>query len=191
MVCNTFQGGDVVLSGPPNSGKTTLIQALKAIGRLIIPEVATQLIEEGIHPLEQPERFDCERWMRQLHLESKLPPQPRPAYLDRGLFDTIAYRRAYNQSLPGYINDTPGPRYGLMLLLAPCPWTEDGVRYEGNGDIKKVEAFQIKITTLLEQAYRERGVPVIQVPLMPHAERLRFVLEALRLCPSFAGNTTP
>jgi predicted ATPase len=177
---NSLYTGDIVLTGPPNSGKTTLLKAVKELGFLTVPETAGELLQEGLLPWEEPERFDLERWQRQLRYESALPSHPRPAFLDRGLFDTVAYRRAYNQELPDYVHFIGGPRYRLMLLCAPCPWVEDGVRYEGNGDLEKALAFQALITPLLEQAYRERGVPVIKVPLLPHAQRVEYVLEAAR-----------
>src|ERR1700679_1589982 len=90
-----YTRGDIVLTGPPNSGKTTLIRALKENGRTVVPEVATELIKEGLLPWEKPDVFDRERWKRQLNYEALLPAHLRPAYLDRGLFDVVAYRRAY------------------------------------------------------------------------------------------------
>jgi predicted ATPase len=136
--------------------------------------VATELIKQGITPQKDGDRFDSVRWSRQLMLEAALPPSPWPAFLDRGLFDTIAYRRAYNQPILPYMLDTELPRYRMVIVLDPLPWTDDGVRYEGADP-----EFQARIRPLLYEAYEERGVPVVEIPVASRKTRLNMIFDAL------------
>lgn len=174
----------IVLEGPPNSGKSTLIEMIKALGYPTVLEVPQELIEEGYSWPNDPDAFDRERWYRQIKYEKQIPRDAKVAFLDRAKFSSPGYRVEAGLKVPRYMYKGPLPCYSLMFLLEPCPWKENGIRFEGKDGVEKAVAYQWRIIPFIEEQYKQRGVPVIRVPLMPAPERLEMILqESKRLLP--------
>lgn len=167
----------IVLTGGPCSGKTTTIAGLMEIGFDTVPEIATTVIQEGVHlPWVDPVDFRKEVLTRQFEAERYLSSHDaRPLFLDRGVFDGIGYSIASGQPVPEFLHkDASGQKYSLAFLMEPLPyWSDDGVRYEDR-------SFSQQLTPIMETVYKESGIEVIRVPFMSMQERICFILSEVR-----------
>jgi len=167
----------VVITGGPSVGKTTLFNMLKASGFIGIDEIAAQVIKEGKVPAPWIDReaFQQEVFQRQLLSEEQTLNSQSICFLDRGAFDGAAYYICDGLPVPTAFDTIDGSRYSLVFLLEELPvFEEDGVRFENL-------EFTQRITPVLEQCYSNRGVQVIRVPCLPPDERLSFVLDKVGL----------
>ena len=167
----------IVITGGPSVGKTTMINMLKESGFHVIDEIARQVIKEGKIPASWVDRdaFQHEVLRRQLLAEEQSVSSQSIYFLDRGAFDGAAYYSCYGVPVPADFDRVDGSRYNIALLLEELPeFEQDGVRFE---DLE----FTKRITPELEQCYTNRGVRVIRVPCLAPAERLTFVLNRLEL----------
>ena len=130
----------VVLIGGPSSGKTTLIEALKAKGHTCYPEVSREVTkeaqEQGIEQLflENPLLFS------ELLLEGR-KKQFRSAqneanslvFLDRGIPDVLAYMHYIGDSYPAFFDQACKEHKYTSIFVLP-PWQDiyvsDAERYE-------------------------------------------------------------
>ncbi len=180
--------GLVAVTGVANSGKTTIINALARRGEVTLPEVAAQLIKEGIKPENDWERFDSTRWLRQRHNEESLPPYPQErgtAKLDRSLLEMVVYNRAMRRPIPDYFHELVWyigrPRYPLFFQMPAYPWIEDGLRYEAKGDPVKAREFQEYMAPFHWNVYTEFGGKGYHVPKdMTTDQQVDFILDVCR-----------
>ena len=163
----------VVLTGGPCVGKSTLIRMLEALGYLVLPEFATEVINDGgPDPCYDHEAFQFEVLRRQRLAEARLHQAPL-LFLDRGAPDGIPYREIYGRKVPGFFADLYPNMYDVCFLLDPLPWEADGVRYE-------CADFTTEIQPYFGRAYENLDVPVVRVPVMANAEaRLHFILDVV------------
>lgn len=167
----------IVITGGPSVGKTTMINMLKESGFHVIDEIARQVIKEGKIPASWVDRdaFQHEVLRRQLLAEEQSVSAQSICFLDRGAFDGAAFYICDGRRVPTEFDTVDGSRYIIALLLEELPvFEQDGVRFENL-------EFTRRITPVLEQCYTNRGVRVIRVPCLAPAERLTFVLNRLEL----------
>lgn len=167
----------VVITGGPSVGKTTIITLLREQGFPIVEEQATKLIREGeILPWVDRHAFQKEVLRRQLDVEMPFASSETPVFLDRGLFDGEAYYMCDGLEPPSIFQNLPPSRYSLALLIEELPFFDNnGVRFE---DIE----FTRKITPVIEQCYKRRGIRVERIPALPPQERVDFVLKTVNAC---------
>jgi predicted ATPase len=167
----------IVLTGGPSSGKSTLIKQLHDYGYATMHEVARFQILCGMEPRENVPRFQRVVLQEQLWRERLFRPD-RLVFLDRGVFDGIAYCRYYGNPVPEELLQLCGERYDLVFLLEPLPFfEEDDLRTENL-------EFTRKITPIFEKAYQEKGLKVIRVPFLTVEKRFQFICaEVARLAP--------
>lgn len=173
----------IVISGAPGSGKTTLIDALRARGHICCAEVSRQLIREqhacggALLPWRDMPGFatECERRMR-----AQLAGVDGSAlvFFDRGLPDIVAYLRHAGVEPDSCL--LAGARaYTPFVFLAP-PWsaifTQDPERPQ-----TYLEA--VALGAELERAYRESGFDIAYLPLADVATRVAFVERTLATAP--------
>ena len=170
----------VVLTGPPHSGKTTLIEALRGAGHAVIPEAALEIITElgdrdppwrAAHPGE----FQTLIAQRQAGKESAARDcSSDVVFLDRGLVDGLAYCRLRNEPVSRELAELVAAadyhRVFLLDLILPF----DGRSETGRSSD---EVVALKIHAALRQTWSQFRPLPIGVPVMPLAERLSFVLD--------------
>ena len=111
-----------VLTGGPNSGKTSVINILRERGFNVVNEIARYIIGDLPHkPQNELDFIEMERMIftRQLIEEVKSNSKPGIKFFDRGLPDVIAYFLANSMSVPkDFVNrDVLSGRYSGIFIL--------------------------------------------------------------------------
>jgi len=176
-----------VFTGAPGAGKSTTIQLLADAGCIVMPEIATEVINEGIHQpwLGDPEQlaFQMEVAKRQTAQEQHLAQfKDKVVYLDRGLIDPIAYRLIYGRPLCDMHREMTAEHYLVAFLFDPVEgWDDNGVRYED-------PIFAREMTHVMKRVYQSFGVPIVSVPNGTKEQRLEIVTSTMsRLASAPAG----
>lgn len=173
----------IVIIGGPGSGKTTLIDALSEKGYTCYPEVSREVTLEarrnGVEQLflEQPLLFS------ELLLEGR-KKQYRMAqaeaadvvFIDRGLPDVLAYMHYIGDAYPAHFDEACREHVYTHIFVLP-PWEEiyvsDDARYENYEQA-------VKIHEHLLETYGRYGYTMVDVPKDTVANRVAFILDALR-----------
>ena len=176
----TYAGEHVfVLSGAPGAGKTTLLDAAARSGIRVGREAARAVIRVQ-SAIDGPAlqwrdaaRFADLMLDRDIQTHKSLSASKEPALCDRGIPDLVAYGRI--MQLPEaahFVRAARLYRYNRRAFFAP-PWREiyadDEERTEGWEHAQRIYG-------PLRDAYEEMGYEIVELPLAPVDERLRFVL---------------
>jgi len=169
-----------VITGPPGSGKTTLVDGLLNHGVSVIDESARQIIEEQqgqlvpVTVMDHPYEFHILVVQRQLALESKMHGSLTVA--DRSLVDGMAYMNMqdmpYCPGLQGFIADAA---YQSIFMLPPPPkeeYVQDEIRQETWED-------SVRIYLRLNETYAALGFDVIHVQGYFPDGQLKFVMDRI------------
>lgn len=166
-----------VITGPPCSGKTTLIHDLEALGYPVVHEVARAIIWNGVkrgltatQVRKRKPALQHEILAKKCEIENGLPGD-RMVFLDRGIPDSIAYFELAGLDPAPAIAASRRRRYRSVCFLAPLwAYEKDPVRNEEKRDAAQlVEA--------LKQSYTRLGYTLIHVPVMDRQERLAQILQ--------------
>ncbi|MBW2282045.1 MAG: ATP-binding protein [Deltaproteobacteria bacterium] len=170
----------IVLTGGDHAGKTTLVEALRSEGCVVIPEAALRVIGE----LNQEHGVDGQRAWRQRNwsefqarvartqhgLEDEARQSgARAVVLDRGLPDGIAFCRLEGVTLPDELTRGVRERYDHVLLLETVRPFTPRVETGRLGGLAR----SVALHDLLLQVYEELGYTPEPLPLQPVAERMR------------------
>lgn len=168
----------VVITGPPSSGKTTLINELAGLGHIICPEVARDLIEytrsSGMQKYCFPrdslalQRMILAITLRREHLLST----EQKIFFDRGTPDSIAYFLFHHFKPAIAIRACRFRRYAKVFYCEGLPVVRDGLRLED--DIIAQE-----IGMRIRQAYEELGYKLTILPSVSVKKRLELILKEI------------
>lgn len=169
----------VVLTGAPGAGKTTLLRAAAQAGLKISPEVARQLLKQpGGMALRQDDPLGFAYAMLDAHRREfeRFQDHPSPVVFDRGFPDVVGFLELSGLAVPDVIDlACRTMRYDGAVLRAPA-WHEiyrpDAERIQ-DWD-QAVESDKAMITAWKRYAYE-----VEDLPFVPVADRLRFLLARL------------
>ncbi|MBU6475290.1 MAG: ATP-binding protein [Alphaproteobacteria bacterium] len=168
-----------VITGAPSSGKTSVIDALKARGFAVENEVARELIElalRGGRDLRdvRGDVADLQRGILEVALAREMELDPHATvFLDRGIPDSLTYLRLAGLDVFAAAAVARLFRYRAVFIFDRLPVVQDNVRTED-------AALAEKIDKMLEEDYRSAGYAPVRVPVMPVAARADFILERLR-----------
>lgn len=162
-----------VITGPPSSGKTSLIRHLASLGHRTRPEGATRCIERMLatgRPLSDicavgnQAALQLAIALLNAEQEAEVAHEPDVPYvLDRSLIDTIAYCRLYGQPDRDAEDHMRHRYHPVVILLEPRPMTANHVRCESDDTAAR-------LALLYEQVYTERGYTVVKVPAPVHPD---------------------
>jgi len=157
-----------IITGGPNCGKTSLINALAGKGYQVVPEAAELAIKKmQAQGIWNPADKDCIQDLQQrilhvqIELDSKINPHQMPVFFDRsGGIEQLAYCGLYGLEVPDSIKDYMASRqFGRVYLLERVPkWSANGIRYEN-------EQTAIAVHEALASAYEQQGYKIVRVPL--------------------------
>ena len=166
----------IVITGPPSSGKTTLLNLLAMAGHTTSGDSTRQLIADVVASGRDAEEFRFADDFQPRVLEAMLTAEQRldpekPAFLEYGLPCNIAFHRTEDLPLtPGLAEAARAHRYATVFILEPVGWQTDSERVED-------EEYQQAVHGHMFEVYKELGYDPIAVPAISPEERLAFVEE--------------
>lgn len=172
----------VVLIGGPSSGKTTLINALKAKGHVCYPEISREVIreaqEQGIEQLflEKPLLFsELLLEGRKKQFKQAINEEAEIVFLDRGIPDVLAYMHYIGDSYPSFF-DKACQDYKYSSIFVLPPWKEIYV-----SDAERYENYEqaVLIHEHLLETYNKYGYFVTEVPKDTVENRIDFIIKHL------------
>lgn len=170
----------IVVTGGPGGGKTTLINALGQLGLATAPEAGRAIICEqsaiGGPALPWADTRLFFEMIMSWDMRSYREAQATggPVFFDRGIADMAGGYALLGLGVPAHVRAAIATfRYHPVVFLAP-PWREI---YITDTERKQSFAEAERTCEAMAAAYTEAGYGLIRLPLVPLAERLRFVLE--------------
>jgi len=174
----------IVLTGGPGTGKTTLLETLASQGHPVFEEYSRQVIREelakqsDVLPWANLPAFServlagrVEQWRAGVEKNTFL-------YYDRSIIDSLAYLVKDDLPIPAAWDLLAEQyRYASPVFITP-PWPEI---YQQDAERKESLATMQAIHDALVTTYRRYHYTVIEVPRGPVEERVRFVLEHLKV----------
>lgn len=171
----------IVITGAPSSGKTSVINDLKARGYNVQDEVAREYIEAciarglSIHDIRADGGCDLQQQILRLKAEREAALAPHETvFLDRGIPDSMTYFRLAGLDVAAAKAAAGRFRYDAVFLFDRLPVINDGIRVES-------EVMAHEIDKMLMQDYRSLGYDPVRVPVMPIVKRTDFILNFLQL----------
>jgi len=171
-----------VITGGPGSGKTSLIEALRARGFHCAAEAGREIIQDQVKidgralPWRDPLLFaelmlSCDlRSYRQAELSSG------PVFFDRGIPDIAGYLRLMNLPVPPHLqNAVQSFSYNRTVFVAP-PWPEIFRQdQERKQDLDEAQRTYQALTA----TYKALSCELVELPRFSIADRCQFVLDHL------------
>ncbi len=172
----------IVLIGGPGTGKTTIIDGLKAKGYCCYPEISREITleakKQGIEQLflEKPLLFSelLLEGRKKQHQNALNEPHNR-VFIDRGIPDILAYMHYIGDSYPSFFDMACREHKYHKIFILP-PWEEiyesDAERYENYEQAKL-------IYNHLVETYSYYGYELTEVPKDSVEKRIEFILNSL------------
>lgn len=168
-----------VLTGAACSGKTTLLKLLEKDYQTV-PEAARMVIRKELErgseylPWKNILKFQILVCRKQIELESRIDPNGKDVFLDRGIPDGIAY--LIQRKIPPpkeLLEAAERNKYDKVFLLEILPnFVKDNERREDEKKAKGIKKY-------LANVYSELGYETIEVPVMSVEERKEFILKRI------------
>lgn len=177
----------IVLTGAPHSGKTSLLQYLRADGHKVCEEAAALVLEtlgELVHSdhirIWRDKYLDSfQHLIIQTQLDNEKQYAPKDGeivFFDRGALDAYAFSRFFGKNVHPDIEDMVRQcKYNhvfVLELVTPYSNRHDTGRTESEEDSRILH-------NLFIETYKEHGYNPILVPLMSYQERARFIYDHL------------
>ncbi|MEI5678011.1 MULTISPECIES: AAA family ATPase [unclassified Mesorhizobium] len=168
-----------ILTGGPGSGKTTLIESLRAAGYRSSVEAGRGIIQDQVAisgpalPWNDPALFAELMLSWEMRSHDIAMQETGPVFFDRGVPDVIGYLRLTGLPVPAHIEKAAEAfRYNRKVFVLP-PWPEifhpDAERKQDLDEARRTYEAMV-------ETYAEYGYELITVPPAPVQERLSFVL---------------
>ncbi|WGF87086.1 AAA family ATPase [Marinivivus vitaminiproducens] len=174
----------IVVTGGPGSGKSTLLAALAEAGVATVPEVGRRIIREQTViqgralPSVDPALFAETMLSWEMRAYHDARDREGPVVFDRGVPDVMGYLRLSGLPVPPHVMRAAALcRYNREVFIAPH-WPDI---YTGDRERRQSEDEALRTYESMVATYRDCGYALVELPLAPVGERVRFVLERLGL----------
>ncbi|KQZ81401.1 ATPase [Mesorhizobium sp. Root157] len=169
----------IVVTGGPGSGKTTLIEALRASGFATSPEAGRGIIQDQqaidgpALPWRNPGLFAELMLSWELRSYSAAKAKSGPVFFDRGIPDTVGYLRLSGLAVPAHMLEAARQhRYRPQIFITP-PWPDifkqDAERRQTWEEAERTHAVMV-------ETYSGFGYELVTLPRAPVGGRVRFIL---------------
>jgi predicted ATPase len=167
-----------VVTGGPGSGKSTLINALAAIGIATSAEVGRRIIREQVAvggtalPWADERAFADLMIVEEIAAHATALTRAGPVVLDRGVPDVIGFLRVSGLPVPAAFDAAArAHRYNPRVFLAPF-WAEI---FTADAERKQAPAVAERTEAIMRATYRDYGYTLVELPRMSVADRAAFV----------------
>lgn len=170
-----------VITGGPGSGKTTLIEVLRARGFATTDEAGRGVIREEAEaggdalPWLDRERFAERMFEWELRSYREAERSTGPVFFDRGLPDTIGYLRLEGLEVPAWMEEEAWRlRYNNRVFITP-PWPEIY-----GCDEERRQSWDVAVRTyeVMVETYGDLGYTLVELPKIGVEARADFVVAA-------------
>jgi predicted ATPase len=170
-----------ILTGPPGSGKSTILAELSKLGYSIIEEPARSILAqqrlingEGIYD-KNTFLFKELMLSRQIY-DYEYAPKYDIVFFDRGIPDIIAYSQSFNLNIGAELQASRIHQYNPTVFFLPA-WKE----IYAYDDERKLSFEQAVIFERdLRQIYTELGYQLVDVPLTSLEARVNYILDLIK-----------
>jgi len=170
-----------IITGGPGSGKTALVEALQNLGYTGFPEIARDLINQGITPPIWAEKPDSGRFfdfiLKKRIIFHQQIKGTEIGFYDRGIPDSLAYIKFLKKKVPRILSEAISVYpYNPVVFVTP-PWKEiycnDSVRRESFAEAGILYELGI-------EAYQGLGYKIVELPKSSLESRVAIILATLR-----------
>lgn len=158
---------NIVITGPPHSGKSTLIRELSGFGECVVPEAARQCIDRwksnNVSVDKSVEDVMGTLWFQENISRKRLEIEDnndiyndKRLVLDRSFIDNLAYRRFYGlPEVTGCLYDFNdlSNRYDDVVLLEAIPM-------QGSDCRKETTEEQLEVGECIRETYSDYGFEI-------------------------------
>lgn len=169
-----------IVTGGPGSGKSTLLAAAAAAGYITVPEAGRAILQlqvaiggTAVHWADRATyaelMLDREMQNHRVHAETG-----RVTFFDRGVPDLLGYARLCELARRNHFRKAAELfRYNRKVFIAP-PWREI---YANDTERKQDWNEAVRTYEAIGAGYDEAGYDLVELPCVPVAERLAFLVE--------------
>lgn len=168
-----------VITGGPGSGKTTIVEALRAVGYRAVEEAGRQVLREqeaiggrGHHLADQVlfRELMLSRMIRDFEAADS---ETGPVFFDRGIPGLIGYCRLIGEPVADHIRRAADLfRYNRRIFVTP-PWPEI---YRADAERRQDFDEAVRTYELIAEGCVAAGYDLVEIPRAPLGERVAFVL---------------
>ncbi len=167
----------IVITGGPGAGKSTLANALAALGHATVSDSARECISErlslGLSPRPVPSAFAAELFARDQAKYSANAPLNGPVFFDRSILESVAMLQEAGHVEQGRVAEWAALyRFDPTVYLLP-PWSAIYCNdAERDHDFNHAQ----RVARDLASWYQALGYVVSEVPRAPLGERVSYIL---------------
>lgn len=169
-----------VVTGCSGGGKSSLIDALKSKGFTCVEEAGRQIVKEQIEsggdgtPWQDQLKFRDLLFARYTKLHEGVTERSAPVFFDRGIPEVISASRLLSLAPSDeHWRATKQCRYAHKVFVAP-PWPE---LFRKDDERRHTLEDALKEYPLTLDAYRQCGYELVELPKLPVAARVDFILQ--------------
>jgi predicted ATPase len=166
-----------ILAGTSGTGKTSVLNALRADGEQCVAESAREILSEQLAvdgpglPSKNPSLFISMMMNHCVQAFESSASFDDVVYFDRGMPDLVHYAVRFNVAADGFQTAGERYRYNGHVFLFP-PWREIFVN---DSELEMSFEKSIEFHEMLTRTYEQFGYQLIEVPLGTVQERSTFI----------------